>query len=84
MKPFYQVREFETVRDIIDQSAEIYASRPAFEIKRGDEHFNITYKQYREDINALSTAAPGVEPGQPVGRDALPLHIALHLLKLTV
>ena len=36
------------------------------------------------EINALSPAAPGVEPGQPVGRDALPLHIALHLLKLTV
>ncbi len=56
MKPFYQVRQFETVRDLSDQSAEIYASRPAFEVKRGDEHFNITYKQYREDINALSTA----------------------------
>ncbi len=56
MESFYKVRDFDSVRDIIDMSAELYAGRTAFEIKRNDEHFDITYAQYREDINALSTA----------------------------
>lgn len=56
VKPFYEVRDFETIRDIIDQGAELYKDRPAFEVKRGNEHYNISYIEYREDINALSTA----------------------------
>ncbi len=55
MKPFYKVRDFHTVRDIIDMSAELFGDRPAFEIKKNNEHFNITYSQYRDDINALSS-----------------------------
>lgn len=56
MEPFYPVREFSTVRELMEMSARLYADRPAFEIKRGDAHFNITYRQYLAEIDALSTA----------------------------
>lgn len=56
-KPFYEVRDFNNVRELIDTSADIFGERPAFEIKRSDSVTNlITYTQYRNDINALSTA----------------------------
>lgn len=55
-QPFYKVREFSHIRQLMEMSAELFAERPAFEIKRGDEHFNITYRQYLADIDSLSTA----------------------------
>ena len=52
-KAFYKVRDIKNVRDIIDSSVELFPDRPAFEIKKGDKHYNITYTQYRNDINAM-------------------------------
>ena len=56
MEPFYRVREFSTVRELMEMSARLFGDRPAFEIKRGDAHFNITYRRYLEEISAVSTA----------------------------
>ncbi len=56
MKPFYKVREFDTVRDIVDMSGELFGDRPAFEVKKGDDHFFLNYTQYRDKINCLSNA----------------------------
>ncbi len=59
-KPFYEVRNFNNIRELVDMSAELFADRPAFEIKRRDSAAEkVTYTQYREDINALSTALLG-------------------------
>ncbi len=59
-KPFYEVRNFNNIRELVDMSAELFADRPAFEIKRrNSEAEKVTYTQYREDINALSTALLG-------------------------
>ena len=55
-KPFYEVRDFSNIRQLMEMSAALFGERPAFEIKRGDEHFNISYRQYLTDINSLSTA----------------------------
>lgn len=56
-KPFYEVREIRDLRDLLSQSIELYGDKPAFEIKssRG-EHYELTYKEYQEQINALGTA----------------------------
>ncbi|MCL2507702.1 MAG: AMP-binding protein [Oscillospiraceae bacterium] len=55
-KPFYKVREIRDLRDLIDQSVELFGERYAFEVKKDNgEHYFITYKQYRDDINALGT-----------------------------
>lgn len=52
---FYRVRDINNVREIIDTSTELFANRPAFEIKKNEKHINITYDEYRKDINALSS-----------------------------
>ncbi|MBQ3150595.1 MAG: AMP-binding protein [Clostridia bacterium] len=56
-KPFYTVREFHNLRELMDQSAQLYPDRYAFEVKNDKgEHYFITYKDYRNEINALGTA----------------------------
>ena len=55
-KPFYKVRPIKDLRDLINQSTELYGDRPAFEIKNSKNgHFEITYKRYRNEINCLGT-----------------------------
>lgn len=56
-KPIYEVREFDNIRELVDMSAELFCDRPAFEIKKKDGDTRIvSYTEYRQDINALSTA----------------------------
>ncbi len=56
-KPFYEVRQLRDLRDLITQSVELYGERPAFEVKDfKNKHYNITYNEYFEQINALGTA----------------------------
>ena len=37
-KPFYEVRQFEDLREMLKQSVELFGERPAFEVKtkKGD------------------------------------------------
>ncbi len=56
-KPFYEVRQLRDLRDLITQSVELYGERPAFEVKDyNNKHYNISYNEYFEQINALGTA----------------------------
>ena len=56
-KPFYQVRPFADLRELMDMSVDLFADRYAFEVKRNNgEHYFITYKDYRDEIDALGTA----------------------------
>ena len=56
-KTFYDVREIKDLRDLISQSAKLYADRPAFEVKNNQgELYEITYKQYFNEIQAVGTA----------------------------
>ena len=41
---------------MLDQSFQLYAERPAFEIKEADKLRNITYSEYEEQLNGLVTA----------------------------
>ncbi len=41
---------------MLEQSVELYGERPAFEIKKNNQHYYISYNQYIENINSLSTA----------------------------
>ncbi len=56
-KAFYKVREIRDLRDLISQSAKLYADRPIFEVKdtKGN-HYEITYKTYYSQIQAVGTA----------------------------
>lgn len=56
MKPFYEVREFNDIRELMDMTARLFGERPAFEIKRKDgTHYNITYNDYRADLDSFGT-----------------------------
>lgn len=56
-KPFYKVRPFKDLRELINMSAELFGERPAFEIKnKKGEHYEITYNEYKRAINCLGTA----------------------------
>lgn len=56
MEAFYKVRDFSTIREMLDQSLELFADKPAFEVKKGDENFDLTYREYGEQLNALCNA----------------------------
>ena len=56
-KTFYDVRKITDLRDLIRQSVELYKDRPAFEVKTNEgDLYEITYKTYYEQIQALGTA----------------------------
>ncbi len=56
-KPFYKVRDFRDFRELMDMSVQLHGDRYAFEVKRDNgEHYFITYKDYRSEIDALGTA----------------------------
>ena len=56
-KPLYKVRPFRDLRELMDMSVELFGERYAFEVKRDNgEHYFITYKDYRTEIDALGAA----------------------------
>ncbi|MBQ7541183.1 MAG: AMP-binding protein [Clostridia bacterium] len=56
-KPFYKVRPFSDLRELMDMSVDLFGDRYAFEVKRENgEHYFITYRDYRSEIDALGTA----------------------------
>lgn len=54
---YHEVREITTLKQMLDESAELYAERPAFLIKKekGAPYSEIKYKQLKRDIDALGT-----------------------------
>ena len=54
---YYKVRELESLKDLIDQNANLYGGNTAFLVKdeKGGDYRDITYKQFKEDIDALGT-----------------------------
>ncbi len=56
MDAFYKVKEFSTIRELIDMSAAAYSNLPAFEIKKKKQNYIITFREYLEDLNAFTSA----------------------------
>ena len=56
--PLYDVRKISDLRDMLDQSASLYADRPAFLVKpqKGGEYTPVTFRQFQHDVRALGTA----------------------------
>ncbi|MBQ4526809.1 MAG: AMP-binding protein [Clostridia bacterium] len=54
----YEVRKITTIKEMIEQSCEIYANKNAFlrKVKRGEPYIGVSYAQFKEDIWALGTA----------------------------
>lgn len=55
---FYEVREISSLKDMLNQSVEIYADKNAFLVKknRTDSYNGITYRRFGEEVKALGTA----------------------------
>ena len=56
----YEVRQISTIKEMLIQSADIYADRNAYlrRLKRGDSYTGVTYAQFKADVWALGTALP--------------------------
>lgn len=53
----YEVRDISTIRQMLMESAEMFAERPAYKVKaeKGGEYRDITYAQFKDDVWALGT-----------------------------
>lgn len=56
--PLYEVRQISSLKDMIEQSAKLYAQKPAFLMKEkgNPDYVPVSYKKFKEDIDALGTA----------------------------
>ena len=56
-KALYEMREIRDFRDMMNQSAEIFANEPAFKLKnKSGEYFDVSYAEFRQKIDALGAA----------------------------
>ncbi len=56
-KPLYDVRKITDIRDLLNQSLELYAERPAFKLKdqKTGDYVPRSYKDFTHDVQALGT-----------------------------
>lgn len=56
-KPLYDVRKITDIRDLLNQSLELFAERPAFKLKdkKTGEYLPRSYKDFTHDVQALGT-----------------------------
>ncbi len=54
----YPVRQISTIKEMLTQSADIFADRNAYlrKLKRGDNYTGVTFAQFKKDVWALGTA----------------------------
>lgn len=56
-KPLYEVRDIENLKQMLEESAELYKDNTAYLVKNDKkEYINIMYPQVLDDMNALGTA----------------------------
>lgn len=56
--PLYEVRKIESLKDMLEGSAKLFANDTAFLVKteEGGPYVPITFTQFRDDVNAMGTA----------------------------
>jgi long-chain acyl-CoA synthetase len=56
-RPFYKVREFHDLRELLSQSVYTYGHSPAFKVKnKVGQILDVSYKHFQADVDALGTA----------------------------
>ncbi len=56
-KPFYEVRQIRDFKDLIDQSAKLFSTRPAYKLRKKDKtYYEVTHSQFRDDIYSLANS----------------------------
>ena len=56
IKPIYEVRKINNLREMLDSSIELFANNPAFKFKKDGEIITKTYSEFGSDVKALGTA----------------------------
>lgn len=53
----YEVREIYTIRQMLEESEEMFADRPAYKVKteKGGEYIDITYSEFKSEVWAFGT-----------------------------
>ena len=53
----YEVRQINTIREMLLSSTELFADKPAYKVKsqKGGEYSDITFKEFKDDVWALGT-----------------------------
>lgn len=54
--PVLETRFIKNLKDMIQQSAELFADKNAFYVKRGDEYTGIKYRDFKSDIDAFGSS----------------------------
>lgn len=56
--PYYEVRDLKNLKQLVNESCEIYADKTAYLVKRNrvEEYQPIKYSQVKKDVDALGTA----------------------------
>ena len=56
-RPYYDLPQIETFKEMIDRSESLYSDRPAYKLKNKDGVlYNVTYKKFRHDIYYMGNA----------------------------
>lgn len=56
IKPIYEVRNVNNLKEMLDSSVELFGNNPAFKFKRKGEIISKTYIEFKNDVEALGTA----------------------------
>lgn len=55
-KHVYDIRTVTDMKDMLNQSASLFGSNNAFLLKDGDKYIGKTYREFKDDVDALGTA----------------------------
>ena len=56
-KKYHKTEPITNFKDLLDRAENIYKSRTAFKLKdKNNQIYNITYKQFKDDIVSLGTS----------------------------
>ena len=56
IKPIYEVRKINNLKEMLNSSVELFGNNPAFKFKRDGQIVSKTYIEFKNDVEALGTA----------------------------
>lgn len=54
--PLYSIRECGSLRQLVDEGADMYGDKPAFKYRDGKNIISVSYKEFRHQMDAFGTA----------------------------
>lgn len=54
--PYYKVRPCESIRMLVDSSAELFADKPALKYRINGTDYSVTYSEFKRTVDSLGTA----------------------------